>query len=76
MDTITEDAVRDALAYIRAQLTGDLDGMATLITNGDPARMLAASTSILNGLALHHYGSPAAVVAWLDDLQSDPVPPC
>jgi hypothetical protein len=57
----------DALAYIRAQLTGDLDAIAVLLSNGDPARMLIVAVSILNALALRTFGNDqAAVLRFLD----------
>lgn len=42
--------VLDAVAYLKAYVLGDRDGLATLAVNGNPAAMLSALTAITAGM--------------------------
>lgn len=69
MKRLTPDDMRDALAYMRATATGDLDGRTAVGVNCDPARMVDCITAYALGLATDAVeGGP---IAWLDMLTAN-----
>ncbi|PWD42220.1 hypothetical protein ACN93_15105 [Gordonia paraffinivorans] len=69
MNRLTPDDMRDALAFMRATATGDIEGRMAVAANCDPARMVDCMASYALGLAsMAVDGGP---IAWLDMLTAN-----
>lgn len=61
----TGDAL-DAVAYLKAYVLGDRDGLAALTANGNPAAMLSALTSITAGMLTRTDADIPVLAAYID----------
>lgn len=68
MTPMTLGDVLDAVAYLKAYLHGDHDGLQVLTDNGDQGAMLTATVALFAGMLTRSKGDAAKVSDYLDEL--------
>lgn len=62
MTHLVEDGYRDCLAWLKALLTSDIEGVRAVTRNSDPARLVESISLLALALAI----DPKDALAWVD----------